>query len=33
VNTTISVLIRAEELGIVSETIYADKKSKDPEVL
>jgi len=33
VNTTISVLIRAEELGIASETIDADKKSKDPEVL
>jgi general L-amino acid transport system substrate-binding protein len=33
VNTTISVLIRAEELGITSETIEADKKSQDPEVL
>jgi general L-amino acid transport system substrate-binding protein len=33
VNTTVSVLIRAEELGITSETIDADKKSKDPEVL
>ena len=33
VNTTISVLIRAEELGITSETIDSDKKSKDPEVL
>jgi general L-amino acid transport system substrate-binding protein len=33
VNTTISVLIRAEELGITSETVDADKKSKDPEVL
>jgi general L-amino acid transport system substrate-binding protein len=33
VNMTISVLIRAEELGITSETIDADKKSKDPEVL
>jgi general L-amino acid transport system substrate-binding protein len=33
VNTAISVLIRAEELGITSETIDTDKKSKDPEVL
>lgn len=33
VNTTISVLIRAEELGITSETIDDDKKSKDAEVL
>jgi general L-amino acid transport system substrate-binding protein len=33
VNTTISVLIRAEELGVTSETIDADKKSQDPDVL
>jgi general L-amino acid transport system substrate-binding protein len=33
VNTTISVLVRAEELGITSDTIDEDKKSKDPEVL
>jgi general L-amino acid transport system substrate-binding protein len=33
VNATISVLIKAEELGITSENIDASKSSKDPEVL
>ena len=33
VNATISALIKAEELGITSENVDADKSSKDPEVL
>jgi len=33
VNATISVLIKAEELGITSDNIDASKSSKDPEVL
>ena len=33
VNATISVLIKAEELGITSENIENSKSSKDPEVL
>ena len=33
VNATISVLIRAEELGITSENVDSNKSSKDPEVL
>jgi general L-amino acid transport system substrate-binding protein len=33
VNATISVLIEADELGISSATVEANKQSKDPEVL
>jgi general L-amino acid transport system substrate-binding protein len=33
VNATISVLIKAEELGITSENIETSKTGKDPEVL
>ncbi len=32
-NATISVQIKAEELGITSENIESSKTSKDPEVL
>jgi general L-amino acid transport system substrate-binding protein len=33
INTTISALIRAEELGITTENLDASKESKDPEIL
>jgi general L-amino acid transport system substrate-binding protein len=33
INSTISALIRAEELGITAENLAASKNSKDPEVL